>query len=98
MPRIRKRSFQTTPTELHHGTVEKLACPLALPKRSLHGFSNKRRTGNSEAPQLYESYHCTSSWSLNGSQAIVGKRMNARIATNSIQENSARLFRNPNDL
>jgi hypothetical protein len=30
--------------------------------------------------------------------AIVGNRMNARIATNSIQENRARVFRNPNEL
>src|SRR6267378_3665246 len=30
--------------------------------------------------------------------AIVGNRMNMRIATNSIQENRARVFRNPNEL
>ena len=30
--------------------------------------------------------------------AIVGNRMNVRIAINSIQENRARVFRNPNEL
>ena len=30
--------------------------------------------------------------------AIVGNRMNMRIATNSIQENTASVFRNPNEL
>ena len=30
--------------------------------------------------------------------AIVGNRMNMRIATNSIQENRASVFRNPNEL
>ena len=30
--------------------------------------------------------------------AIVGNRMNMRIASNSIQENRARVFRNPNGL
>ena len=32
------------------------------------------------------------------SRAIVGNRMNMRIAINSTEENRARLFRNPNDL